>query len=60
MELKQTMTFEEMERYMKEKTFIVPSKVSVGRFARKMGYTVYKPMIEGRLMHLYVNPQVSK
>lgn len=54
MELKRTMTFEEMAEYMKEHTFILPNRVTVGVYAKKLGYRVYKPMRAGQLLHLYV------
>lgn len=57
MELKNTMTIEEMTEYMKEHTFILPNRVTVGIFARKLGFKVYKPMRAGRLLHLYVREE---
>jgi len=52
--LKQTMTIEEMSQHMQENTFYLPNRVSVGKYAKKLGYKVYKPMRQGRLIHLYV------
>lgn len=58
MELKQRMTFEEMSMHMKERSFKLPSKVTVGRYARELGYKVYKPMIDGKILFFYVNETV--
>lgn len=45
MKLKRRMTYEEMARYLSETTGKVVNRVSVGRYAKKLGYRVYKPMI---------------
>jgi hypothetical protein len=54
MELKPKMTFEEMARHMEENTYRVANRVSVGRYARRLGYRVYKPVIDGRQHFFYV------
>lgn len=55
MELKKRMTFDEMARHLVENTGKVANRVSVGRYARKLGYTVYKPMINRKIQHCYLN-----
>lgn len=37
---------------MEEHTARVVNRVTVGRYARSLGYRVYKPMIKGK-MHLF-------
>ena len=60
MELKEKMTFKEMGRHMGENTYRAVSRVSVGRYARELGYRTYKPMIDGRLCFFYVNTITTK
>jgi len=55
MKLKQRMTFEEMAMHMKEHSFRLPSRVTVGKYAKELGYKVYKPMIKGKIQFFYVN-----
>lgn len=57
-ELKRTMTLDEMARHMKENSFLIPNRVTIGKYARKLGYQVYKPMRDGRVTHLYVNNDI--
>ncbi len=52
------MTVDEMTEYMRENTCIIPNRSSVGRYARKLGYKVYKPMIEGKIRLFYVNERI--
>lgn len=52
------MTFEEMSQHMKENSFIIPNRVTVGRYAKNHGYKVYKPMINGRINLFYVNNDI--
>lgn len=59
MELKPKMTFEEMARHMEENTYRVANRVSVGRYARRLGYRVYKPVIDGRQYFFYVEDNLS-
>lgn len=59
MELKPKMTFEEMARHMEENTYRVANRVSVGRYARRIGYHVYKPVIDGRQYFFYVKDNTS-
>lgn len=53
------MTVDEMTEYMRENTCIIPNRSSVGRYARKLGYKVYKPMVEGKIRLFYVNEQIT-
>ena len=59
MELKPKMTFEEMARHMEENTYRVANRVSVGRYARRLGYRVYKPVIDGRQYFFYVEDNTT-
>lgn len=59
MKLKQRMTFEEMTEHMKEHSFKLPSRVTVGKYAKELGYQVYKPMIGGVVNFFYVNQKIS-
>ena len=43
MKLKKRMTFDEMAAHLVENTGKVANRVTVGRYAKKLGYTVYKP-----------------
>lgn len=60
MELKQRMTFEEMASHMKEHSFKHPSRVTVGKYARELGYRVYKPMINRTVHFFYINENLKK
>lgn len=60
MELKQRMTFEEMTKHMKDNSFKLPSKVTVGKYAKTLGYSVYKPMVDGKVLFYYINEDISK
>lgn len=60
MELKQRMTFEEMALHMKDHSFKLPSRVTVGKYARELGYKVYKPMIKGKINFFYVNEMIKR
>lgn len=59
-QLKQRMTFEEMTLHMQKHSFKLPSRVSVGKYARELGYTPYKPMIEGKIQFFYVNKSIRE
>lgn len=59
MKLKKRMTFDEMARHLIENTGKVANRVTVGRYAKKLGYTVYKPMIGGKIQHCYLNETIS-
>jgi len=52
------MTFEEMKQYMREHSFKLPSRVSVGRYARGLGFRVYKPMVNRKMLFFYVNENI--
>ena len=56
--LKKRMTYNEMAQHLVETTGKVENRVSVGLHAKKLGYRVYKPMINGRIHHCYINDAV--
>ena len=58
MELKRRMTVEEMTEYMSQHSCKIPNKVTVGRYARQLGYQVYKPMINRKIHLFYINEQI--
>lgn len=58
MKLKKRMTFEEMARHLVENTGKVANRVTVGRYAKKLGYRVYKPMIDRKIRHCYLNEAI--
>ena len=49
----------EMSEHLTEHTGKFANRVSVGRYAKKLGYAVYKPMINGRICQFYVNPSIK-
>lgn len=58
MELNRIMTFEEMSKHMQLHSVKVPSRVSVGVYAKELGFSVYKPMIKGKVHFFYVNAAI--
>ena len=60
MELKKRMTYEEMAEYFENETGKFATKTSVGKFARKLGYEIYKPYLDGVLHFFYVNPNIGR
>lgn len=52
------MTFEEMSEHMKEHSFKVPGRITIGKYARELGYKVYKPVIAGKVHFYYVNGNI--
>ena len=58
--MKKRMTFDEMAAHLVENTGKVPNRVTVGRYARKLGYTVYKPMINRKIRHCYLNGAIRE
>ena len=58
MELKQRMTFEEMSDHLREHSFKVPGRVTVGKYARELGFRVYKPMVNGKVLFFYINESI--
>lgn len=60
MKLKKRMTFDEMAAHLVESTGRVANRVTVGRYARKLGYTVYKPMVRGKIRHCYLNMAIRE
>lgn len=60
MKLKKRMTFDEMAVHLVENTGKVANRVTVGRYAKKLGYTVYKPMINRKIRHCYLNEAIRE
>lgn len=60
MKLKKRMTFDEMASHLAENTGKVANRVTVGRYAKKLGYTVYKPMINRKIQHCYLNEAICE
>lgn len=60
MELKQRMTFQEMSLHMKKHSFKLPNRVTVGQYARGLGFKVYKPMINKKIHFFYINEQIAE
>lgn len=58
MELKRRMTVLEMTQHMSENTCKIPNKVTVGSYARELGYSVYKPMINRKICQFYINEKI--
>lgn len=58
MKLKKRMTFDEMARHLVENMGKVANRVTVGRYAKKLGYSVYKPMINRKIQHCYLNEAI--
>jgi hypothetical protein len=58
MELKQKMTFKEMTGHMEAHSFRLPSRAAVGRYARSLGFKVYKPMVNRKIQFFYVNENI--
>lgn len=54
------MTFDEMAQHLVENTGKVANRVTVGRHAKKLGYTVYKPMIGRKIRHCYLNEAIRE
>ena len=54
------MTFDEMATHLIENTGKVANRVTVGRYAKKLGYTVYKPMINRKIRHCYLNEAIRE
>lgn len=60
MKLKKRMTFDEMAVHLVENTGKVANRITVGRYAKKLGYTVYKPMINRKIRHCYLNEAIRE
>ena len=60
MKLKRRMSFQEMSQHMIENTSKIANRVTVGMYAKKLGYQVYKPMIDGKIRHYYVNDTINE
>lgn len=57
--LKMKMSYKEMEEHMRVNSWKTVNRVTVGQYARRLGYKVYKPMINGRVFHFYVNESIE-
>jgi len=53
------MSYKEMEDYMRITNWKTVNRVNVGQYARRLGYKVYRPMINGRIFHFYVNENIE-
>lgn len=60
MELKKRMTYEEMAEYFEYETGKLATKSGVGKYAKQIGFEVYKPHIDGKKLFFYVNPNIGK
>ena len=60
MELKKRMTYDEMARHLVATTGKFANRVTVGTHAKSLGYRVYKPMINGKIIHLYLKNDDEK
>ena len=58
--LKMKMSYQEMEEHMRNNSWKNVNRVNVGLYAKRLGYEVYKPMINGQIFHFYVNEQYRK
>lgn len=54
------MSYQEMEEHMRNNSWKNVNRVNVGLYAKRLGYEVYKPMINGQIFHFYVNEQYRK
>ena len=52
--LKIKMSYQEMKEYMRKNSYKSLNRVNVGLYAKRLGYKVYKPMIDGKIYHFYV------
>ncbi len=57
--LKQKMTYSEMADHMSRNSLKTVNKVNVGIYAKRLGFTVYKPMIDGKVCHYYINEHIT-
>lgn len=60
MELKKRMTYEELAEYFEYETGKLATKSGVGKYAKQIGFEVYKPHIDGKKLFFYVNPNIGK
>lgn len=60
--LKKKMSYQEMESHMRSNSWSWKSvnKVNVGLYAKRLGYEVYKPMINGQVCHFYINKHIEE
>ena len=57
MHLNSKMTFDEMARHLVATTGKIANRVSVGKHAKALGYKVYKPMINGKIILFYLKEE---
>jgi hypothetical protein len=60
MELKKRMTYGEMAEYFESETGKLATRSSVGKYAKQIGFEVYKPHIDGKKLFFYVNASIGK
>ncbi len=54
------MTYREMADHMvRHKPLVAENKVTVGKYAKSLGFRTYKPMIRGRVCFFYVNEYIE-
>jgi len=60
--LKKKMSYQEMEGHMRSNSWGWKSvnKVNVGLYAKRLGYEVYKTMINGQVCHFYINKHIEE
>lgn len=58
MEFKRIMTFDQMRQHLLEHSCLNANRVTVGRYARKNGFSPYKAMSGGRMYFSYVNEKI--
>ena len=46
-----------MARHLVATTGKIANRVSVGKHAKALGYKVYKPMINGKIIHFYLKEE---
>lgn len=52
------MSYQQMADHMKKNSLKNVNKVNVGLYAKRLGYRVYKPMIDGKVQLFYVNEHI--
>lgn len=54
------MSFQEMADHMRKHSLKTINRVNVGVYAKRLGFRVYKPMIDGRIYHFYLNEHIEE
>lgn len=52
------MTYQQMAEHMKGNSHKTVNKVNVGLYAKHLGFRVYKPMVNGKILHYYINEYI--